>query len=109
MLGAGTENTLGVFFVTNNLHAPASFFGYTQAAFGVGGFVGALTAGALIPRLRPNRTYAAGLLGIGTMLVVYSRLTTGGPAYRANVSERDWLGRRDSNPNNLLQRQVSYR
>lgn len=21
----------------------------------------------------------------------------------------DWLGRRDSNPNNLLQRQVSYR
>ena len=37
----------------------------------------------------------------------------GAPAARvrviANWLEGDWLGRRDSNPNNLLQRQVSYR
>ena len=37
------------------------------------------------------------------------RLKTGGAADRRSESDCDWLGRRDSNPNNLLQRQVSYR
>ena len=51
--------------------------------------------GPLIARLEAGR-----LKGYGTLAVAASVAWCGGGG---------WLGRRDSNPDNLLQRQVSYR
>lgn len=80
MLGAGTLNVLDVFFVTGNLHAGASAYGWISGAFAAGSLIGALTLSALSNRLDPARLLWIALLLTGAVVLVYSRLTSVAPA-----------------------------
>jgi MFS family permease len=72
-LGSGALNTLDVFFVTTNLHAPASWFGTVGMAEGVGAVIGALLAGWLGARLGNVRVIWLGLLVSGAVVLGYAR------------------------------------
>ncbi|WP_162908241.1 MFS transporter [Allorhizocola rhizosphaerae] len=78
--GAGSLNTLDVFFVTENLHAPPDFYGFLATAEGVGIVVGSLLTGWLVARLGGIRVFWAGLIATGAIIVVYARQTSLVPA-----------------------------
>lgn len=80
LLGAGTLNTLDIFFVTQNLAAPASVFGLLGTALGLGLIVGSALAGALAPRLGVGRTFWLGLVAGGIAIIAYARQTQVAPA-----------------------------
>ena len=80
LLGAGAMNTLDVFFLTENLRAPAESFGLLGAAQGAGMILGALLAGALAGRLGTERLLWGSLLVLGALTLAYARLTSLGPA-----------------------------
>ena len=80
MLGAGALNTLDVFFVTENLRAPAEYFGIVGAAQGAGMVLGALLAGMVAGRVGVERLLWGALLALGLLTLVYARLTSFGPA-----------------------------
>jgi MFS family permease len=80
MLGAGALNALDVFFVTQNLHAGASVYGLVSASLGFGMLAGAVLAGAMAQRFGVVRTFWASALAAGTLLLIYSRLTSLAPA-----------------------------
>ncbi|WP_308066882.1 MFS transporter [Microtetraspora sp. AC03309] len=75
-LGAATLNTLNVFFVSENLHADARWFGTIGMGEGVGAVVGALAAGRLCRRFRDVTVFGVGLTLVGVGLVVYARIGT---------------------------------
>jgi MFS family permease len=72
-LGIGAINALDVFFVTDNLHAPASSLGTLGAAFGLGSIVGALLAAAIGNRLNPVTLFWSMLAVTGVVVIGYSR------------------------------------
>lgn len=73
MLGGGALNTLDYFFVTQNLHAPASLYGAVSGTMGIGMIVGALVAGAFAQRIGLIRTLWISLLILALMILVYAR------------------------------------
>ncbi len=75
MLGGGALNTLDYFFVTENLHASASYFGALQGVMGVGMILGALFAGAFAQKIGLTRTLWLSLLGIALLITAYARMT----------------------------------
>ncbi|NDZ79880.1 MFS transporter [Streptomyces sp. SID10853] len=79
-VGADALNTLNVFFVTDNLHADASWYGTLEMALGCGLIAGALLATRVVGRLGAARTFSLGLLLTGLGLVFYSRLGALGPS-----------------------------
>jgi Na+/melibiose symporter-like transporter len=80
MLGAGALNTLNVFFVTQNLHAPASLYGLALTAVGIGSIAGAALAALVVDRLGAARAYWIALVLLGLLVILYSRLTSLVPA-----------------------------
>jgi MFS family permease len=84
-LGMGALNTLMVFFVTGDLHAPAGWLGVLAAAFGAGSVVGALLSGRLAARIGAGPVFCLGLIGGGLILAVYSRMTSLAPALGLDV------------------------
>ncbi|GAA5049006.1 MFS family permease [Thermocatellispora tengchongensis] len=74
-LGMGALNTLNVFFLTGNLHAPSHLYGYLGTAMGVGGIIGALCAGMVVQRIGARGTTWAGLIAGGALLLAYSQQT----------------------------------
>ncbi len=74
--GAGMLSTLNVFFVTQNLHAPARLYGVLAAALGAGSVLGALVVAPAIKRIGNIRAFWLALSAIGVILVVYSRTTS---------------------------------
>ena len=80
MLGAGAINTLNVFFVSQNLHAPASFYSLIVAGVGIGGIAGATSAAFYVDRLGPARTYWMSIVGISLLIFIYARLASLVPA-----------------------------
>ncbi len=84
-LGMGAMNTLLVFFVTGNLHAPAGWLGVLAAGFGAGSVVGALLSGRLAARIGAGRVFCLGLIGGGLVLAAYSRMTSLAPALGLDV------------------------
>jgi MFS family permease len=80
VFGAGAYNALNVFFVTANLHAAPAAYGVLGGAFGVGSILGALLAGPLAVRIGLARLYSYSMIAVGVIVVVYSRLTSIGPA-----------------------------
>jgi MFS family permease len=76
VLGVEALNTLDVFFVTRNLHAPVEVYGLLGTAFGAGSLVGAGLAAVFAAKLRATRVYSYGFLLVGLLLIVYSRMTT---------------------------------
>lgn len=80
LLGAGTLNTLDIFFVTQNLAAPASVFGLLGTALGLGLIAGSALAAGLAPRLGVGRTFWLGLVAGGLVIIAYARQTQVAPA-----------------------------
>lgn len=76
VLGTGPINTIFVFFVTQNLHVPASLYGTLDTAIGLGAVLGALLTAFVASRLGSARIFWLGLLLVGTLLLVLSRLTS---------------------------------
>ncbi|MFJ1751884.1 MFS transporter [Kitasatospora sp. NPDC088134] len=75
-VGSGTLGALGVFFVPENLGAPASWYGVLGMSLSVGTLAGALWAGRLCARFGPHRVFAGGLVLAGAAVVVYSRASS---------------------------------
>ena len=80
MLGGGALNALEVFFATQNLHASATVYGLLGAAQGAGAILGAILLSALARRIGAARMLWGGMLLLGALVVVYSRLTSAAPA-----------------------------
>ncbi len=80
MLGFGALNALNVFFLTQNLHARVTLYGLLSSALGFGAVVGAALAGVLAHRLGVARLFWLSMMGMGTLVVIYSRLTMFLPA-----------------------------
>jgi MFS family permease len=75
-LGFGALQALGYFFITQNLHAPASDYGFLGADFGVGSIVGALLVTLIGQRLGLARILWVALVTSGTFVIVLSHLTS---------------------------------
>jgi MFS family permease len=80
LLGFGTLNTLGIFFVTQNLRAPAGLYAVLTSAQGVGAVAGAVLVGTLAQRIGVVRIFWGSLVMWGLTILVYARLTTFAPA-----------------------------
>ena len=79
-LGTGVINVLNVFFITHNLHVAAKWYGVMGTADGIGAVIGALGAGVIAAKIAPRRIFWAGLLLVGVLILVYSRMTVLIPA-----------------------------
>lgn len=79
-LGTGAINTLGVFFVTDNLHTGASHYGFMSTAYGLGEVAGALLAARVVARLGAKLTTWSALVVSAGVFVLYSRQTSFGVA-----------------------------
>jgi MFS family permease len=80
LLGAGMLNTLDVFFVTDNLRAPAGLYTVLGAVQGVGLVVGAVLAAFGAQRVGVARAFWLGLVAGGVVVIAYARQTTLVPA-----------------------------
>jgi MFS family permease len=79
-LGAGAINALNVFFFTHNLHTPAQYYGFGDAAYAAGALIGAVLGGLFARRLGLTRLVWLSLLALGLSIGVFSRMTSLGPA-----------------------------
>jgi MFS family permease len=73
--GTGALNSLDVFFVTQNLHAPSKLYGLMSMAEGIGAIGGGLTAAWVVGRLTARRTTWLTVCIAGLLVIVYSRMT----------------------------------
>jgi MFS family permease len=73
-LSAATLNSLNVFFVPENLHVDAGWFGTIGMGEGIGAVIGALAAGWLCRRFRDVIVFGVGLALVGVGLVAYARV-----------------------------------
>ncbi len=80
MIGNAAEETLGVFFMLDNLHVPAYLYGIIGTVGGVGGILGALLATFAVKRIGSIRSFSVGVAGFGLVLFVFSRMTLFVPA-----------------------------
>jgi MFS family permease len=82
-LGFGALQALGYFFITDNLHAAASDYGYLGAVFGVGAIAGAVLVTAFGHRVGLARLLWTGLIASGVFVITLSHLTSLYPALAA--------------------------
>ena len=80
MFGIGALNSLNVFFVTRNLHAPVLFYGWLSAAFGLGSLVGGALGTAVATRLRLTTTFGVAMVAVGVIILLYAHMTGAFPA-----------------------------
>ncbi|HKV84111.1 MAG TPA: MFS transporter [Ktedonobacterales bacterium] len=80
LTGLGLINALDIFFVTNNLRAAPSVYGYLEALDGAGLVAGSVVAALFVQRVGTARTFWLSILGIGVIVVAYSRMTSVAPA-----------------------------
>ncbi|HEX7996423.1 MAG TPA: MFS transporter, partial [Streptosporangiaceae bacterium] len=80
LLGNGAVNSLMVFFIPHNLHAPASWIGAIIGSVGAGAIVGSLLAAVIAGRTRPGQLFWLSLVGCGLALIALSRATALAPA-----------------------------
>ncbi len=79
-LGFGALQSLGYFFITGNLHAPASDYGLFGADFGVGAILGAVLVTITGQRIGLARLLWISLVTSGLFVIVMSHLTSFYPA-----------------------------
>lgn len=72
-LGTGALNTLQVFFVTGNLHAPARLYGLLATAFGIGAVAGGLCSGRAVRWLGARTLLCASAAMTGGLVLLYAR------------------------------------
>jgi MFS family permease len=82
-LGFGALQSLGYFFITGNLHAPASSYGLLGAVFGVGAVVGAVLVVVFGKRIGLAQLLWISLVASGLFVIVMSHLTSLYPALGA--------------------------
>jgi MFS family permease len=75
LLGAGATSALSVFFLVENLHAPAKYLGFMGTANAAGILTGALMGSWVVARLGLQRTFSLTLAAIGIIILAYSRIT----------------------------------
>ncbi len=75
-LGFGALQSLGYFFITRNLHAPANDYGLLGADFGVGAIVGAVLVALIGQRIGLARLLWIALVTSGLFVIVMSHLTS---------------------------------
>lgn len=75
-LGTGALNTLQVFFLSDNLHAAASWLGTLYATAGAGAVAGAVATGWMAGRIGAGRVFWLGMIAGGLLLLGYSRLSS---------------------------------
>lgn len=75
-LGFGALQTLGYFFITENLHAPPSAYGYFGAVFGLGAILGGLLVTFVGQRIGLGRILWNALVASGAFVIVMSHLTS---------------------------------
>jgi MFS family permease len=80
MLGGGALNALDVFFVTDNLHAPAAALGTLNAVYGAGAVAGAVVAAVFSRRLRLALVFSSSVASLGLAFILYARTTVLLPA-----------------------------
>jgi MFS family permease len=80
LLGYGTLNTLGIFFVTENLHATADVYALLASAQGIGLLIGAVFATVFALRLSVARVLGLSLALWGATILVYARMSSVAPA-----------------------------
>jgi MFS family permease len=80
VFGAGALNALGVFFVTQNLHADPTFYGVFDSVYAVGALLGAVLGGVFALRIGLTRLLWLSLLLLGICILLYSRMTSVPPA-----------------------------
>lgn len=73
--GGVSLTTLGVYFVTDNLHIAARYFSLLDGALGVGVVIGGLCSALLTRRAGPAKSFALALLIGGLSLLVFARMT----------------------------------
>jgi len=78
--GETTRNTLGVFFLVQNLHAAANLYGLLGTAFGTGLIIGIMIMGSIAQRVGRTTRYWFSAIALGVLTIVYSRLTSFVPA-----------------------------
>jgi MFS family permease len=74
-LGTGVINSLNVFFVTDNLHVAAKWYGTLGLADGIGAILGALATGIVVAKIAPKQVFWGALVVAGILVVVYSRMS----------------------------------
>ena len=79
-LGFGALQTLGYFFITENLHAPPGAYGVLGADFGAGSIIGAVLVTLIGHRVGLGRLLWIVLVASGMFVTVMSHLTSLGPA-----------------------------
>ncbi|HLG60897.1 MAG TPA: MFS transporter [Ktedonosporobacter sp.] len=75
VLWDGAFSALGVFFVSQNLQAPVSYYGFLGTAMGVGLTVGALSLGLVRRRIGELKVFCYSIILTGLLVIVYSRMT----------------------------------
>lgn len=80
MFYEGSYQALGVFFVTQNLHAPVSSYGFLGTALAAGLTVGALLAGMLAQRIGVARMFWAAIIVEGVLTLIFARMSLFLPA-----------------------------
>jgi predicted MFS family arabinose efflux permease len=75
-LGFGALQTLGYFFITENLHATPSMYGWFGADFGVGAILGGLLVTFAGHRVGLERILWVALVTSGVFVIVMSHLTS---------------------------------
>lgn len=82
-LGFGALQSLGYFFITGNLHAPASDYGVLGAVFGIGAIAGALLVTFFGKRIGLVRLFWVALFTSGLFVIIMSHVTSLYPALAA--------------------------
>ena len=75
-LGFGALQTLGYFFITEDLHAPPNLYGWFGADFGVGAIVGGVLVTFIGHRVGLERIMWIALVTSGVFVIVMSHLTS---------------------------------
>ncbi len=75
VLGSGCINSLGVFFVLQNLHADQKLFGIVDSVVGIGIIGGSILASVFAQRIGLIRSVWLSLFGAGIVLTILTRMT----------------------------------
>lgn len=73
--GAGAFNTLIVFFLTENLRAPATQYGLIGGMEGAGALLGAIAASIFASRIGLTRLFSFAIFAAGILFVILARMT----------------------------------
>jgi MFS family permease len=76
MSGGGAFNALGIFFLTENLHATPELFGIVSTTFGAGMLAGSVLAAVAAPRLGLARVFSGATLSVGALILLLARLSS---------------------------------